>query len=163
MKFITLLLFVIPLKSVCQTDTTIYYQGVAELSSMKHDQIYSGALAWCADAYKNYSNAINFADKDAGVIKGAFIIYNRINDSAFKKPEYAIYKGDLRIDVKDEKIRFTLENVTVFGNKLTSSSKPPFSGKKGVIAWPHIKKNILTEGEALLISLQQYIQKRKDW
>ena len=168
MKVILLFLLLVPAYCFSQTDTAIYYQKVIHLGSMAKDSIYTKAMVWAADAWVDSRYAIEFKDKDAGVIKGNFSLstflpsFNRKNDLP------VTFEGELRIEAKDNRIRISMTNIKESDLPLVDKEKPPYdiffmSSKKVKLRWEEIKRQLPSEGERLAKSLKEYLSTTENW
>lgn len=91
------------------------YSTVLQADSLTKTQIFDKALVWCAEVFENSNFAIRVKERDAGLIAGA--AYMAIKYMVPRKKDSTIgfmfykYYFDWKIEAKDGKARFSIENV----------------------------------------------------
>jgi hypothetical protein len=153
--------------------------------------IFDKALIWCSKSFKDSKSAINVKEREGGIISGKAITksYYYIHKNK-KHPKdstlnlcFTDYKFDWLIEVKDNKLRFSISNLIYFRTvslsysnydidyPVTTSEKPPhdymfISSEKVKLYWKLSKENLLKNIDLFMNELSDEIKQAKpkdDW
>jgi len=189
-KAILILFFILPFFTYSQ-DTLLTYTKVLTFDSISKGNIFDKALIWCSKSFKDSKSAINVKERDGGIISGKAIIDNYYYIHKNKNhPEdstlvlcFNDYKFDWLIEVKDNKLRFSISNLNYYRNisnaysnydidyPVTTSEKPPhdltfISTEKIKLYWKLSKENLFKKLDLLMKELNEEIKTAKpkdDW
>ncbi|HMR83966.1 MAG TPA: DUF4468 domain-containing protein [Niabella sp.] len=103
MKKLTLIVFILPLLSVAQTDSNISYTYIHE-SPLTKKELFSNAKKWVATNFNNYKAVVSYDDLESGEISGSgeFSFIAGLTTGATYK---------FSISTKEEKYRLKIENI----------------------------------------------------
>lgn len=189
-KAILILIFIIPFYSFSQ-DSLITYTKVLIFDSIPKGNIFDKALIWCSKSFDDSKSAINVKEREGGIISGKAVIKsyyyihknkNHPEDSTLTLCFYD-YKFDWLIEVKDNKLRYSISNLNYFRTvsstysnydidyPVTTSEKPPhdymfMSSEKVKLYWKLSKENLLKKFDLLMKDLSEEIKSDKqkaDW
>ena len=179
MKFFTIVTFICLFVFVSgkSQDSSLTFKKVASFDSLPKDKIYEKALVWCGKTFNNSNYAIRAQDKEGGIISGKGYCISpyympRKNDSTIEMT-FAKYYFDWLIEVKDNRLRFSVTNIE---NELTGeksvvyiNDEPPkgiyFQKRSKTIAeWNKSKLTLLWRFDSWLSDLYKNIStKEKEW
>ncbi len=107
---------------VIEDSHTLGLQEVLKLDNIKKDELFKKSMLWVSDELGNPKKtvtidmgletkkptefAIDFYDKETGIIKGIFTRYYYFAGVSL------LYKFNFKIEIKDEKARFTIDQIS---------------------------------------------------
>jgi len=171
--FFGLYLLLLASTSFCQ-DTLLTYTRVVTFDSIGKNEIFDKTLIWCSKSFTDSKSAINVKERDGGILAG-----KALYKSPYKIPKkkdstegiyYNNYYFDWLIEIKDNKLRFSVTNVKLHELEqeyvVSSSSKPPYdiifySTKNITNSWILTRKYFISNLSRLLDNLSSEIQERK--
>jgi hypothetical protein len=172
-------------------DSLLSYSKVLTFDSVEQNKLFDRSLIWCSKKFNDSKSAINVKEKEGGVISGKaylhcvyYIQKKKQSPDTTVSVYYTDYKFDWTIEVKNNKLRFSISQLncyrTVGATSYTSSYEivypvtlsetPPFdylftSTEKCKTYWKLSKDglinnlNLITESLKLEINNKQY----NDW
>lgn len=180
-------IFLTPFYSFSQ-DTSLTYTKVLTFDSTSKNDIFDKALIWCSKSFKESKCAINVKEREGGIISGKAYIKTPyyIHKPNSRKPDSTLgylfndYKFDWLIEVKNNKLRFSISNLLcVFYSSTPGSEdiliivnksenvpyKNPFiSDEKLKLHWKLSKESLLNQFDLLMLTLKDevFLAKQKD-
>ena len=105
-----------------------YLQEVIDLPGQSKDAIYTAAYTWFAKNFNDSNTVIKHSDKDQGIIvgNGTASIYFTYNTMNINVPINGTLNYNIQVDVKGNKVRFTLDDI-----KYSSKEQPHISSPLG--------------------------------
>lgn len=80
------------------------FSSVIQVQGKNKDELYTSANIWFVDIFNNAESVIQFSDKEAGKIAGKYYQQLTVGMSFYDSFQ------TIQVDIKDEKVRFTIRN-----------------------------------------------------
>ena len=125
-----LLVLLISINYSCMSVKTLTYEGeplteTIELNSSKNSN-YVKANEWMVETFGNAESVIQFVDKEAGIIKGKYMMYQGQTGSQYS-PSTQSYFAMITIRVKDKAARIEVDPTSKFSVTNYMGSKIGFT------------------------------------
>ncbi len=162
MNFLIFILFIIPITSEVQMDSSISYSEVVPVDSATKWQIFSKTLTWLGITYKDFKFETNVRDKEAAHLGGKGYCNSKFDKKALKfiMNSESSYEFTFDIWIIDGKYRYVFSDIysEEFG-LLTESEKCPvkilFMGSQKMdLNWREEKKAFDREIHLIIASLK---------
>lgn len=131
-------------------------QKVIDLPGISKGQIYDKSRIWIAKNFRSSKSAIEYENRETGVIVGKGIIIYPVPGS--DKARLGVNLGfNMKEDIKDNKMRVTYENLTLLfpANRLRAAVEIPVSTQSDIDAIQPVLLGMADE-------MAQYVQSSKD-
>jgi hypothetical protein len=186
MKSVLFLAFLLPILAKAQNpfnfplDSTtgrISYSQVIDLPKKSKDDIYKSLKLWIAKEYVNPKEVVNVDDPETGILllKPSFVIEEINHGKTFDMKTYLRYNYDMKILLKDGKIKVTISDIVSSMrfdndpyNKPTPVEKPflfPESDKEQMQYYDYRKKmadNLKTHITDRFESIKKYLTQKSE-
>lgn len=134
----------------------IEYQEVVEVPGANKLQLYKAAREWFAKAYEDSKEVLEMDDRESGVLIG----------SGFSKVEAAQLWSSVKVEIKDGKYRYTLNEIKVkwpttelLTDGPLAAVFPETGGKELTGYWKRFKEQTLQNLQALATNLKATMAK----
>lgn len=160
-------------------DTPLTFIKVIQAEGLLKDEIFDKTLIWCSKTFNNSLFAIKVNERESGLIAGKasyfsqYKYYDRAKkDSITTKGWEAFlkYKFDWIIQIKEGKLRFSIENIILNETNdypVTNSPNPPYKvllQPKDYTArqWERSKTYFINNMEGLMEELRRDLYKKDE-
>lgn len=164
-------------KLIFGQDTALTYSHVSKFDTLSKNEIFDKTLIWCSKAFKDSKSAINVKERDGGIIGGKAFYLSPYNVPKKKDSTLGMifnnYYFDWLIEVKDNKLRFTANNIILKELErdytVTTKKQAPFEvwlqpKSKTELEWKLSKEYLIKNLDNLMFSLyDELARKNADW
>lgn len=173
-KLIPLILMILPLLSIAQSNEPITFTEVVKVDSADHTELFNRARSWFNENFRSSKDVLNIADKETGELAGKgltqFYSSNFIGSATVR----GVIRFAVTIQVKDGRYKYIITDFTheataagtytydfgLITNDETCPHKIPMTSKKWQNKiWTELQRKSRSEGEALATSLKSAMNK----
>lgn len=168
-KLITIVVTLLPLLSISQSNQPITFTEVVKIDSADHTELFNRARSWFNTTFKSSKDVLNISDKETGELAGKGLTQFYSNSGLGASAVKGVLRFSITVQVKDGRYKYIITkfihesngpptNSYDFGlitEEETCPYKIPMTPKKWRNkVWAELQENSKREAELLIESLK---------